>query len=242
MTPAINTFFGQVAVINLKSRLDRRAEMSEQLRRIGLGFDSPNVQLFEAAKPPDAAGFSSMGAHGCFISHLTLLRAARARGASSILILEDDLNFADNFNAKFGVTARFLEAKGWGMWYGSYFLDQPPALCDAPCIQVEPQRSIGTSAFLAINGPHIDALVVYLEAMLGRPPGDRQGGPMHIDGAYCWFRRSHPEVLTWLATPALGFQRSSRTDVHTLRWFDRLNWFAGWIATARRWRNRLRAW
>jgi glycosyl transferase, family 25 len=44
---------------------------------------------------------------------------------------------------------------------------------------------------------------------------------MHVDGAYSWFRRQHPEVITLLAMPELGHQRSSRTDIHDLNWYDR---------------------
>jgi hypothetical protein len=64
--------------------------------------------------------------------------------------------------------------------------------------------------------------VPYLEAMQARPAGDAAGGPMHVDGAYFWFRRAHPHVRAVLATRVLGYQRPSRTDVHAPRWFDRL--------------------
>ena len=44
---------------------------------------------------------------------------------------------------------------------------------------------------------------------------------MHLDGAYQTFRERNPRLITLLASPSLGFQRSSRTDIHDLRWFDR---------------------
>jgi hypothetical protein len=238
MKQTLNTFFGRVVVINLKTRTDRYVEMCEQLQRINLQFDSPGVEFFQAIKPSEAAGFSSAGARGCFLSHLEVLRQARQAGATSLLILEDDLNFCDKFAEKFDAVADFLTQHRWGLCYGSYFLHQPLASTGLPCVQATPSDLIGTSAFLAINGAHIEALVAYLEAMLARPPGDAQGGPMHIDGAYCWFRQSHPEVVTWLASPALGFQRSSRTDIHRLRWFDQRPWSARLVAKIRRWRNR----
>lgn len=240
MRQEINTFFGQVVVINLISRTDRRAEMSEQLQRIGLHFGAPALHLYTASKPAVAAGFSSLGAHGCFMSHLAVLRHARDQGASSLLILEDDLNLCADFKVKFDTLAQTLAQHDWGMWYGCYDLDTALTPASAPLTQVDSLRPIGTSAFLAINGHHIAALVAYLEAMLQRPSGDPLGGPMHIDGAYCWFRRAHPEVSTWLAHPALGRQRSSRTDVHALRWFEQWPWSARLTALLRRWRNRLR--
>jgi hypothetical protein len=240
MKPNINTFFGQVFIINLTSRPDRRHEMQAQLERIGLSLNSPRVVVFEASKPASPAGFPTVGARGCFMSHLAVLREAREKGLASVLILEDDLNFRDDFAVKFEAVAEGLDRTDWGLFYGSYHLDAPPPGAVAACFAAEPALAIGTSAMLAVNGPHIAALVEYLETMLRRPAGDPAGGPMHIDGAYCWFRRSHPEVSTWLANPPLGFQRSSRTDVHALRWFDQAGWSAFIVSGLRRLQNRWR--
>ena len=64
-------------------------------------------------------------------------------------------------------------------------------------------------------------LVDFLETVLRRPPGHPDGGPMHVDGAYCTFRNQNPEVITLVAHPNLGWQRRSRGDI-TPRWFDRV--------------------
>ena len=60
---------------------------------------------------------------------------------------------------------------------------------------------------------------------------------MHVDGAYCWFRHAHPHFRTLLAVPELGYQRSSRTDIHDLRWFDRVPVAREAVAWLRQWRN-----
>jgi hypothetical protein len=240
MNTELNTFFGQVYVINLRSRADRRIEMNEQLQRIGLSFDSPNVLLFEATKPTDPAGFPTVGARGCFMSHLAVLRDARDKGLPSVVILEDDLNFCDDFVERFSAIASSLGRVDWGLFFGIYVVDKPLVQSDSPCVKAGSLLPIGTSAFVALNARCIHAMVDYLDAMLSRPPGDPQGGPMHIDGAYCWFRQSHPEISTWLAWNQLGFQRSSKTDVHALRWYDRATWSAWMVALLRRWRNRIR--
>ena len=236
----INSFFGTICVINLRSRPDRRIELAEQLDHIGLSFQSPHLTLFEASKPDNPAGFETAGVRGCFMSHLQVLRDAMQQGTRSVLILEDDLNFCENFNSRFDTVANWLEANEWGMFYGTYFLAEPLVQSGAACTRVDPAQPIGTSAFVAVNGKHIGALIQHLEAMLQRAPGDARGGPMHIDGAYCWFRQSHPEVLTCLSSDPLGFQRSSRTDVQALRWFDRFAGSAWLVAKLRRWRNQSR--
>ena len=92
--------FDQIFVINLPSRRDRYEEMCEQLRRVGLGWDSPKVTHFPAFRPADDGGFRSIGAHGCFRSHLGVIEQAIADGLDSILILEDDCNLSDEFNAR----------------------------------------------------------------------------------------------------------------------------------------------
>ena len=44
---------------------------------------------------------------------------------------------------------------------------------------------------------------------------------MHYDGALTTFRAQNPDVLTLLAYPCLGFQRSSRSDIY-IRWYERI--------------------
>lgn len=45
---------------------------------------------------------------------------------------------------------------------------------------------------------------------------------MHVDGAYNWVRRLNPDLPTLMASPQLGSQRPSRTDIHQLKWFDKV--------------------
>ena len=79
--------------------------------------------------------------------------------------------------------------------------------------------------------------------MLERQSGDSAGGPMHVDGAYSWFRCAHPALLTLASLHQLGTQRASRTDIHDLRWFDRwrgARFVAQRLRRLRRWRHRVR--
>ena len=208
--------FSAINVINLATRADRRAEISLQLALVGLSFDSPNVELFEAVRPTAADGFDSIGARGCFMSHLGVLR--RSEVLDNVLILEDDLDFVPNIEQQLRAALASLP-KNWGIFYGGCLTDLIP--CGAPITQVPPHTSLQTSHFVAFNGPVIGALVKYLEAILHRPPGHVDGGPMHVDGAYSRFRADHPEFQVFVATPELGYQRPSRTDIHALKWFDR---------------------
>ena len=214
--------FDAIYVINLPTRTDRREEMAMQLASVGLAFDSPQVTLFPAVRPTDAGGFESIGARGCFSSHLEALRATRGR--KSVLILEDDLDFVP------GMRVPPLP-DDWGIFYGGakHSVDSTGRLTQAGSRDI-----IICAHFVAFNGAVIERVIAYLEAMLQRPTGDPAGGPMHVDGAYVHFRADNPDVITYLATPDLGYQRPSRTDIHRLRWFDRMPWVRDIAQFARR--------
>ena len=59
-----------------------------------------------------------------------------------------------------------------------------------------------------------------------------------IDGAFVWFRRARPDLVTVFAD--LGYQRSSRTDVGAKKWFDRIIGVRELVGLARRVVRRLR--
>lgn len=228
--------FGQIFIINLPDRADRRREMDEQLALIGLGLDHPGIALFPAVRPDDRGEWTSIGARGCFMSHLGVLRQARAQGLERILILEDDMDWTSGFLAHGAGVLAALEERGWGFVHGGLDRGEPGA---APVPEpLAPDQPIGQTHFIALAGPAIGEAEAYLAAMAARPGGDPAGGPMHVDGAYCWFRAAHPEVAAFAFRPAAATQRASRTDIHDPRWFDRLALVAPVVAWLRRLRNR----
>jgi hypothetical protein len=236
----LTEYFQRIYVINLPQRRDRRREMARQLRMIGTGFSSTGVRLFEAVRPSSPEDFPSIGARGAFLSHLKILQEASAQQLQKILIFEDDLDFIHDFSSKIGAVVEELKSEDWSMFYGGYVLpDSSQPQSGRAVTLADPSLRIQTAHFVAFRGPAIAEAVSYLEALLTRPGGDPRGGPMHVDGAYSWFRQAHPEHLTLLATPQLGFQRSSRSDIHDLRWFDRVPGVRHTVAGLRQLRNRV---
>jgi glycosyl transferase family 25 len=232
-------YFDKVFVINLPSRADRRREMDQQLRSIGLAIDAPLIEVFPAIRPPDKGSFDSAGARGAFSSHLGVLRNAVRAGYRRILILEDDVNFTQNFNAQLDRALRSIDSQGWQLFYGGYkLMDAPPPPYGTPLI--DPTREIWLAHFLGVAAPAISMAAEFLETLLTRPAGDPRGGPMHVDGAYSWLRRLNPNITTRLAAPQIAYQRASRTDIHQLRWFDRLTGVRDLIAIARALKNAMR--
>jgi glycosyl transferase, family 25 len=215
--------FERIYVINLASRADRRDEVQAQLQTVGLDLYRAPVHLFTAVRPDSAGDFPSLGARGCFMSHLGVLQNAEQAGLRSILILEDDFDFSSTFAGDAQALAPQLAASDWSYFYGGYRFDGLKPNSTGQRLQLaEPGWAIGTTHCVALRGDAIAQTARYLEAMLARPNGDPLGGPMHVDGAYCWFRKAHPQHRTLMAVPELGDQRPSRTDIHDLNWYDRV--------------------
>jgi glycosyl transferase family 25 len=232
---------GDMYVINLPERQDRRDEFAAQLARIGLSFDHPNVHLSEAVRPQEAGQFPSIGARGCFLSHLNVLRAALERGDDHILLCEDDLNFSRDLPRRATLLAAEL-GRQWDMFYGFTGADSvgPAIDSEGKLIALVPEQTFQCSHIIAFSRRAIQALVPYLEAMLSRPAGDPAGGPMHVDGAYHWFRKDHPEFRVLAARPDIGYQRSSMTNIAPITLKDRLFGLRHLVALLRKLRNRTR--
>jgi glycosyl transferase family 25 len=214
-------YFERIFIINLPSRTDRQAEIALQLKAIGLSLDKANIELFPAVRPDAPEGFPSIGAKGCFMSHLGVLRTAQRLGLQRVAIFEDDLDFAADFNMRIAPVVEQLASTNWSVFYGGYHMEQASVgPVHGALVVSQPNELIGTTHFITFQGEAIQAAVCYLEQILARPAGDPEGGPMHVDGAYNWFRRANPQFNTVLAVPELGFQRASRTDIHDLRWYD----------------------
>jgi hypothetical protein len=216
--------FDRICIINLPERADRRRQVRRELRRVGLRDDGARVRFFPAIRPADAGAephrFPSVGARGCYLSHLAVLRAARDDGVRNVLVLEDDVAFSAALGAAQAGLLDGLHAGDWGMAYPGHVETD----CDGPASAaswLETRRPLVCAHSYAVNGPLLAPLVDYLEACLRRPAGDPRGGPMHVDGALSMFRAAHEPCRTLIAAPTLIRQRASRSDIAGVRWFDR---------------------
>jgi glycosyl transferase, family 25 len=238
---ALVDLFDHIYIINLIERRDRRRELERELQRIAVDILAPKVRFFPATKPDAPGGFPSVGARGCFLSHLGVLDDAVERGFRRILILEDDLDFVADFNRRSPPVLGALAEREWAVFYGGYRARRQADRTGMPGLATLPaSEGIETTHFIAFQGDSIAAVSRYLKAILARPPGDPQGGPMHVDGAYSWFRKDNPQLVTLLADPELGYQRPSRSDIYPARWYDRTPLISGAAGYARRLKSGLR--
>lgn len=227
----LHEYFAGCFVINLPERTDRRRETERELERANIPLSW--AEFFPAIRPASADGFPGIGARGCFLSHLAVLRLARDRKWTNVLILEDDLAIDPLLADDPGPVLAFLQRVEWGFAYLGHVLPEDTSPGD-------PLRTysgaIETAHFFALNGPIIPRVVSFLETVLARPPGHPDGGPMHVDGAYSTFRAQNPSVVTLVTPRTLGRQRSSRSDI-TTGWKDRvfgLRTLTGLARSARR--------
>lgn len=211
--------FDRVYIVNLPDRSDRRREINAEFQRLGLQVDGQRIRFHKATRPDDAGEFPSLGARGCFLSHLGILNDAINDDLEKILVIEDDLCIDDRFLKAQEKMSRRLKEKGW--WFAYLGHVQPPPEDDAAPRWQASWQPIATTHFYALNRAALRPLRDHLQACLSRPPGHPLGSPMHVDGAYSLFRAQHPEALTLIATPSLGGQRSSRSDIFPNKWYDR---------------------
>ena len=79
----LSKYIDQVIYINLDRRTDRKAHIEEEFRKMG-------IERYERFTAIDRPG---QGIVGCGYSHLAVLKQAKERQLSSVLIFEDDFTF-----------------------------------------------------------------------------------------------------------------------------------------------------
>lgn len=92
MTALEQFFDGNLFVINLKKRNDRRIHFYKEMKMIGV----TNVERFDAI---DAG--EENGNHGCSASHRAVLQLIVSRGLRKAFIFEDDATVRDQFRDSF---------------------------------------------------------------------------------------------------------------------------------------------
>jgi len=225
--------FERIEIINLPSRRDRRRAVTAELLAIDTHIDDMRTSFLPAVRPEEPGQFDTIGARGCFLSHLAALEKAKLENVSSLLILEDDVAFSASERAQLNKTMEMLKHTPWDIFYGG----SPVDANGNPLTKLAPDKPVLLAHFVAFSKDAIDTAVPYLQAMLARPAGSVDGGPMHVDGAYSWLRRDNPHLITLAATPAIAHQRSSATDIHVRRGFDRVLILRGLLRLVRGLKN-----
>jgi hypothetical protein len=98
----LKNYFDRVVVINLDRRDDRWAALQDKLSKINWPFKTPErFSAYDGKKLPTPVGWTyGSGTWGCLLSHREVLSRAIHDDLNSILVLEDDIFFAPDFEKK----------------------------------------------------------------------------------------------------------------------------------------------
>lgn len=230
----LHEFFDRTYVINLPDRVDRRLAITRELERSEIPLSAGKVEIFPAIRPSEARGFPSAGTLGCYLSHLEVLSRARDLRLSTVLVLEDDLALSKRLRSVEDEIVEGLRQTEWGIVYFGYYpyhgrtyadyAGETPGPSKTAVLRQHQEPPLLGTHFYSVNGPVLGRLVGFLERLLEErrkgPPPDLNDDPTALDGAFPdsalhLFRIQNPEVITLIACPSLGWQRSSRSDVTT---------------------------
>nr|WP_314899841.1 glycosyltransferase family 25 protein [uncultured Deefgea sp.] len=209
----------RIYVLNLPERTDRKKEVAHALNHIGIHWQTNRVKCWPAIRPVDSNQFPSLGAYGCFLSHVAALQDARHAEQGWALILEDDAVFTSDFNTQLPVLAEVLASEQADLIYlGHCHVTGETDV--TPGLNMSAAPVIGAHGYL-VRIAYLDTLLPYLEGCISRPAGHPQGGRLHYDGALSLFRQFNPSCRTWIAQPSWIEQRFSRSDIQAHWWYDR---------------------
>ena len=137
------------------------------------------------------------GCVGCLLSHLEILKLAKKNQYKSILILEDDVVFSENFETKLeNLSKNFPEE--WEMFYLSGSLIKEGKKFE----YYSELESAHTTHSYAVNYSVYDVLIKLLEKNLYIKP---------VDSCYVSIQRS---IKSFIAIPFLTYQESGYSDIH----------------------------
>ncbi len=231
--------FDQVRIINLPERTDRKAAVQRELARIGIEDLGPDFSFFAARRPPVEPGHSGqLRSNGALISHREVIREALAAGVNTLLVLEDDIFFRAPTPDQLIDLEQAIRTTPWDIIYFGYLEPVEGQLTGGP-LAAWSGRVIG-GHFCGMNRRFMERILAFMDGF-GTP--DQDGAvlnPTHRDGAFNLFIEKNPDLSRRLAVPNLAIQRSSRTDLHPNRFYDRAPILRDVLGAVRALRNHLR--
>lgn len=218
-TMQLINYFEYIYAVNLPERTDRRSYIENELTKLNNDNTKNKLIIFPGLQFQEKGEFPNSGVRGCVMSHFTILNIAQKENFKNILILQDDCCISKLFWQKEEEIMNELANTTWDIAYlghGADILKQSKSYF----IAADPQQTILLTHFCAFNNRVLPRLLDFMTQVMQRPANHPEGGPMYLDGFMNVFRYQNPDVVTLLATPSLGWQRCSRSNL-TPTWFDR---------------------
>lgn len=229
-------YFEKTYIIHLRERKDRYRDTLKELKKQGVASDLDQVVFYSTERPTEQGDFPTLGARGSFTSHTNVMKLALEQNLDRVLVMEDDIAILNTVKTHGLEVVKHLENIPWDIVYFGYLVPKhlPPG---PPLVPYHGPTQGGH--FYGVNSTILPRLVDFLESCMTRPAGHPEGGPMFRDGGFNLFRTLNPDVKIYLASPNLARQRSSRTDLHRLNWYDQLSITRPLVDQFRSFKNRL---
>ena len=208
----LNDFFDRIFVINLERRPDRLEKFKQMSDKIGFEYEIfPAVdgkiidrnslvegRIFQIESNDLYKSFDDyfLGQLGCILSHLRLLKYCRDNNIKNVLILEDDVDFSDEFQSRFdNFTLSFNQE--WHMIYFSGSLVETSDEFNS----YSKLLTCHTTHSYAVNSSIYDYLIEKLDfEMLSKP----------VDVVYS---QLHSNIKSWIVIPFFTYQSDGFSDI-----------------------------
>ena len=208
----LNDYFDKIFIINLERRPDRLESVIRNSKFYEFEFELfyaidgksinkdslINDERIEIKNSDFYNEINSyfLGQLGCILSHLSILKYCKENNIKSVLILEDDVEFAENFNDKF---TKFTEVfdKEWDMIYFSGSLINTSDVYET----YHKLNSCHTTHSYAVNSTVYDHIIDKLETYKFSKP---------VDVIYSEIQSS---MKSWITMPFLTYQSTSFSDI-----------------------------
>jgi hypothetical protein len=178
----INDAFPRKCCINLDRRPDRWRRMSDRLAANGFEGVVRVAAVDEAATAPPPGWSGTPGAFGCLLSHVSVVRRARDAGADSLLVLEDDVDFAPAFAHRFAGAFGQVPADWDLLYFGCIHRSRPEPVSDAVA---RVTRAFSTFAY-GIRRRAFEPFLAVAESAVA-PIDVQLGGLQGELACYCFF-------------------------------------------------------
>lgn len=230
-------YFDRAYIINLEDRPDRRKQVVQEFRHLGIDIPNQKVRFYTAKRLTDKGSFPDAGVRGCFTSHRNILELAIEDKLRNVLIFEDDVSFRSVEASLVEQIIIQLGRTSWDIVFFGYL--RPPDTGLAGPLADFSEGVMGMH-FYAVNGNVLGPLFQFMKDCETRPTGHPDGGPMTADGALNHIRCLTPDMRVLLAVPSLAHQRSSRTDISPPRMFDQIDALRPLLRAVRTVKHKLR--
>ena len=192
--------------INLDYRSDRKEQIELELSKMGLvGNRFPGTVYSDPIVSADPRANS--GLIGCHISHLNLLKLAKEKNLSNIVILEDDFEFIVNKEELIFQIESFEQMNiSYDVLFLSYRIIESEIYNDI----ISRTTSAQTASGYIVNNKFYDALIDNLEKNLEKHIETRESWQYCND--QCW-KQLQKQYNFFYFNKRIGQQRMSYSDI-----------------------------